>query len=573
MQTSIETLNSLEAEIVEFDLKALLNTLSTQMHDITYSLVKREDDGNREIATTAPWIAFIAIAISQKNYTGCLLSENKGYIKNWAQQLNILFDSLSDNEKLHVNIIQDFIKLPEKAIAEKLISNGAWELKILPYLATTSHFRNKNIETQSNYTTNAILPIVRDYKYVKAFLSSLNNQKQRDSFDNFLKRHLGTSNINSIAVNLQRISSILYNTQGQVYKKDLLDKLKDEKSIPSWSKDSDDPRQADILAQVEALLDFLSLEATQISSKYEEMKEKLSQNKTLLINENPFWQTPLARCIFDEGEIVYICPSISILKVRLETIFIRIIDEWIKSIEDAKVKKEFESLRGPICEEYILERLQYSKTLIKELANLDKQDEAEKYIDTANSQEYNQISRADCIFKTEKFIVILECKNSLGIWRPFYEDSTQYFSSLERMLHALIQCNETSEKLKDKRNKKVFSLVSANENIWIEGAIVALILHEAQASKEERSNLNFNLGDFSFISIPMFNYLLSTNSIDRFIDDCIKKANSQKSGVELAIEAINCCVKDRDLNEVDLNYFVGEFNKIISADNENTSHS
>lgn len=363
----------------------------------------------------------------------------------------------------------------------------------------------------------------------------------------------------------------MHNNKGIVYKKDLLATLKYTKCVPSWS-ENDEKKSDEILAQVLALLNFLSLDATTASSKYYEMKGKLSQNKTLLINENPFWEKPLTKCIFDDGETIYFCPSVSILKIRLETIFIRIIDAWINSNKNKKDWKNPESLRGAVCEEYILERLKYhniTDLLIKDFAKLDNQGEAKKYISIKEDEEYDQLSIADFIFETKKYIVILECKNSLGVWRPFYENSKEYFLSLNRMLGTLKQCYKTRQKLK-KHSKPVFSLVIANENIWIEGAIVTLILHEANASEEKRSNLNHNLGDFSFISIPMFDYLLSTNSIDRFIDDCKKKAPSQKSGIEIAIEALNCCFGDRDLVESDLTCFVQEFNKAILGNTDNT---
>lgn len=575
MQTSIKILNSLESEIGEFELEPLLTTLSTQMHDITYDSKNREKDETQETAMAAPWIAFIAIAISKKkNNSGPLLKSID--IKSLAKKLDSLFNSLSDNEKLHDEIIQDFKKLPPESIAKELISDQTWEEKVLPHLAWTSHFRNKNIVTQSNYTANPILPIIRDYKYMVAFLTLLQTQKgtlqQIPSLNTFLEGALGTSNINCILVNLLRISYILHNNKGLVYKKDLLAYLKDTKCIPPWS-EKDEKSSDEILAQVEALLDFLSIDATQIPKEYEEIKGKLSQNQTLLINENPFWQKPLVKYTCDERETVYICPSISILKIRLETIFIRIIDDWLKSIKDEKDKKACASKRGSVCEDYIEDRLKYhnnSKSFINSVVKLDDQKE---YITLKEGEKYDQLSIADFIFETDKYIVILECKSALGIWQPFYKNKSAYFSSLNRMFKPLEQCNLTRERFKKREDdhRPVFSLVVTNENIWIEGAIVALILHKTDASKKEGSNLNFNLGDFSFISIPMFDYLLLTNSMDRFIDDCIKKANSQKSDIELAIEALNCCFSDRDLVENDLDYFVKEFNKAIIDDNQNTS--
>lgn len=152
------------------------------MHDITYTPEKRKGDEVRKIVIAAPWIAFIATAVSQRKEYGGLLSENTGDLKRWAKKLDSVFNSFLDKEKLHDEILQDFKSLPTESkakefIARKLISDQTWMEKVLPYLGFTSHSRNKNIETQSNYSSNPILPIIRDYKYMVAFFNLLQTRK------------------------------------------------------------------------------------------------------------------------------------------------------------------------------------------------------------------------------------------------------------------------------------------------------------------------------------------------------------------------------------------------------------
>lgn len=351
--------------------------------------------------------------------------------------------------------------------------------------------------------------------------------------------------------------------------------------FPAKLIDAADQKQLhQIVCEIKQLLNSLSTTSYEISAKYAKIKDALFQQQTMLLNDNPFFEKPIYRAT-QKGETIYICPDISLLNLHLETILIRLVDEWRENLP----KKEKSTVKniGKSRESFLYERINYHKDLFVEggIVSLDEETEAQRYLDI-ELEKYENISKADFIVETPENIVIVECKNSFGIWRPFYENKDKYYDSLERIKKALDQCNKTHIMLKpDRKTKPVFHIVLCNENVWIEGAIVGLIFHLGQtynSTSDKVKELEIRPGNYSILSIAAFDFLLYTKTLDRFIQKCRDNAKSFKppmaddDAYNKLIKALNNMFNYHDaINGQSFEYSDAVLNELILKANDSVS--
>jgi hypothetical protein len=138
----------------------------------------------------------------------------------------------------------------------------------------------------------------------------------------------------------------------------------------------------------------------------------------------------------------------------------------------------------------------------------------------------NDPSAADFLIETDNYIFIIECKNSIGLRDHFYKEYTHpeqphpLFGSWNRIAKSLHQCSSTISNLKTTNGKKVFSLVVINETILGEAAPFGMYSHYSKFFE----NLNIQFGQFSLISLPQFEYLIASHSLEIFAQTCENNA-------------------------------------------------
>lgn len=473
-------------------------------------------------------------------------------------------------------ILRDFQEFPQIIEDWGMIDAGQWKT-VVEYIPTTAHNKCKNIETQANYVRNPVIPICRSYKLTKLFIDELKKDLQRKLTKHILDTFCGMS-LETLHINLFRLSCIMWEQKG-ILSASKIDRHLQES--PAKLIDEADQRQLNqIVCEIKQLLNILSTTSDEICAKYAKAKDDLFKQKTMLVNENPFYDNPVYQNI-ENDEIEYVCPSISLLNLRLETILIRLVEEWREKLP--KEEKNTVKNIGKSRELFLYERIHYHKDLYVEggIVSLDKPYEAQKYL-IFEPKDHGSLSLADFIIETPENIVIVECKNSLGIWRPFYEKKDKYYDSLERIKKALDQCNKTHIMLKpDRKTKPVFHIVLCNENVWIEGAIVGLILHLGQkhnSSRDKIKELEIKPGNYSILSIAAFDFLLYTKTLDRFIRECRDNAKpfdfpiADDSVYNQLIKALNNMFNYHDaISERSFEYSRNILNEIIQKANDSVS--
>lgn len=426
-----QRLEKLEKQIGSYSLDILLPSLMSFMYNR-----KEYKDNDTLIGFGCHWIVFIAIANKDLQNNNNFNSPTEVQFLEWSKTLKQIFDLLIKPEYYRKHLMEDFIDFPNKIKEWDIIKEEDWK-NIFPYLPTMSHFRETNTHTLSNFTCNPIFPIIRSYELTQLFIDALGDTL-RDKLNQYIQNEFKQTSLEYLHINLYRIASFFVANKGVIKEIEITTLLQDKEKNPVF-----DPEQSDWTnpsKDIIHLLDCLSIKNDEeISQSYAKTKDNLFQQKTMLVNDNPFIDKPIYQTI-QNNEPVYICPSISLFNLRLETILIRLVDTWREKLpkKEENVAKNI----GKSRELFLHKRITYHKDLFVEdgFVRLDIEAEAERYL-KFEPKKFGSLPLADFIVETPENIVIIECKNSLGIRRPFYEDKDKYYESLDRIKKALNQCN------------------------------------------------------------------------------------------------------------------------------------
>lgn len=533
-----QSLEELENQIGAYPLNELIHSLREYLYEALHDPRKvdptngvRPMESFWRISFGCPWIIFIAISQKDSPKNSHLQKPDEKQFDKWSNMLKKIVDQLLTPAYGRRFLMNDFIAFPEKIKAWEIVDESRWKKDIAPFIPPPAHTRILNTHIQNNFVRNASFPIARSYILTKLFIDGLEKELQQK-----LTQHItdtfGCKNLESLHISLYQLSHIILEQKGVLAASKIHDYLTESKK---QQVSVSDPKQLNqIVSEIEKLLKFLSTTADEISTKYSKVKNALFEQKTMLVNDNPFLDKPLYQEIHNE-ETHYICLDRILFNMRLETILIHVVDKWRENLSE----KEINSVKniGISRELFLDERLYDHKDLfVKDgVVRLDKKVEAAKYLDF-KPKTHGSLSLADFVVETPENIVIIECKNSFGVWRPFYEDKDKYYDSLDRIKKALDQCNNTHKRLKPERKAKpVFHLVLCNENLWIESAIVGLIFHLGQKYNSTSANVKERLirpGNYSVLSMAAFDFLLYAKTLDKFISECREKAKPFDSQIE-----------------------------------------
>lgn len=578
----------LEKQIRAYPLGVLMHSLreyiydgshdSTKVHP-TKGVISSEPLGI--VSFGCPWILLIAIAQKDSPKNNSLQKPGEKKFYEWSKTLEQLVDRLQ-NEAYHGrHLTIDFMEFPKKIKDWEIVDETLWKKDIAPFIPTSAHSRIKNTHAQGNFVRNPIFPIARSYKLTKLFIESLEVEVElQKNLTQYISDTFCGMSLETLHINLFRLSYIVCEQKGILPASKIDQHLQES---PAKLIDAADQKQLhQIVSEIKQLLNILSTTFDEISTKYAKIKDALFQQKTMLVNDNPFFDKPIYQYqTVQNDETIYICPSITLFNLCLETILIHLVDEWREKLP--KEEKSTVKNIGKSRELFLHERINYHKDLFVEggIVSLDKKDEAQKYL-KFEPKDHGSLSLADFIVETPENIVIIECKNSFGIWRPFYENNNKYYESLERIKEALDQCNKTQKMLKSERKTKpVFNIVLCNENVWIEGAIVGFILYLGQkynASSDKVKELEIRPGNYSILSFAAFDFLLYTKTLDRFIRECRDNAKPFDFPIEddaaynQLIKALNNMFNYHgDISEPSLEYSRNILNEIIQKANDSIS--
>jgi hypothetical protein len=533
-----QSLEELENQIGAYPLNELIHSLREYLYEALHDPRKvdptngvRPMESFWRISFGCPWIIFIAISQKDSPKNSHLQKPDEKQFDKWSNMLKKIVDQLLTPAYGRRFLMNDFIAFPEKIKAWEIVDESRWKKDIAPFIPPPAHTRILNTHIQNNFVRNASFPIARSYILTKLFIDGLEKELQQK-----LTQHItdtfGCKNLESLHISLYQLSHIILEQKGVLAASKIHDYLTESKK---QQVSVSDPKQLNqIVSEIEKLLKFLSTTADEISTKYSKVKNALFEQKTMLVNDNPFLDKPLYQEIHNE-ETHYICLDRILFNMRLETILIHFVDKWRENLPENE--KNNAKYIGTSRESYLHKRIEYHKDLLVEggIARLDEIEEAGRYLDF-KPKDHGCSSFADFIVETSENIVIIECKNSFGIWRPFYEDKDKYYDSLDRIKKALDQCNKTHEKLKtERKTKRVFHIVLCNEKLWNEGAIVGLILHLGQkhnTSSDKVKKLLIKPGNYSILSIAAFDFLLYTKTLDKFISECRERAKPFDSPIK-----------------------------------------
>lgn len=526
-----QLLEELERSIGSYSVDEIIHSLRKYLHEgskdptkihPTDGVIREEPFG--EISFGASWILLIAFAQKDSPKDSSLKTPSEEQFAAWSKTFMKIVHQLKDLAYCRRFLMDEVLKFPDKIKAWEIVDESLWK-DIAPFIPTVCHNRIQNERVQSNFVRNSSVPIARSNKLTKLFIDGLSKELQKKLIEH-IKNEFNGMSLEVLHMNLYLLSHIICKQEG-VSSASEVDQYFQE--TPAKLIDTTDEKQLhQTVNEIKQLLNILSTTSDEISTKYSKIKDALFQQKTMLVNENPFWDTPIYQTV-QNGEIVYNCPDLNFLNLRLETIVIRCVDKWRENLPE-KEKNTAKNI-GTSRELFLYERINYHKELFVEggIVRLDEKMEAQRYLDFI-PETHGLLLLADSIVETPENIVIIECKNSLGIWGAFDIDNRErYYNTLTRIKDALVQCNNTLKALKPepRKLKPIFHFVLCNENVWIEASIVAYIFYLGQKhhnSKPRVNELDIYPGNFSINSFSEFETLLNTNTLDRFIDDCREKA-------------------------------------------------
>ena len=213
---------------------------------------------------------------------------------------------------------------------------------------------------------------------------------------------------------------------------------------------------------------------------------------------NPFYTTPILSQEIG-GIIEYFAPSPYILILSTGWLF------WIL-VKDKINNNDL----GTALHNYISAFLNHYKTIHNiDIIDLDKSN--------VNNSWKDLKKKADFVVETEHYKIIIECKNSLGFRTPLdknSEDLSSLFNSWNRITKAIEQCNSTKSRLPCE-NKRIFNLIVVNEVVRGEAAAYIGFYDTNSFNK-----LELKWGEFSIISIAQFEYIVASNKLEEFIEEC-----------------------------------------------------
>ncbi len=195
------------------------------------------------------------------------------------------------------------------------------------------------------------------------------------------------------------------------------------------------------------------------------------------------------------------------------------IEKDIKTVND-QIGKAYESYINDCLDHYFKK----GKSKYYDLENEERRKIVLKKYD-------NNTSRADFLIETDNYIFVIECKNSIGLRDPFYKsyihpkEPHPLFSTWNRLTGSFNQCFKTEKNLSEtflNKKKKIFYMVVVNEMVIAEPAVFGMCVYYAK-DPLFISNLNLTFGKFSMVSLPVFDYLIASNSLEEFAQTCEEK--------------------------------------------------
>ena len=448
------------------------------------------------------------------------------------------------------------IRLSRKNYIDDLANLSRDErISIFPTLTFSSDTRIKNKEIESSYYwSDPGLAVFKSLFLAIKLDSKLSSEKIRKKLNNknymsgFLKTH-GFSSVEKFHEALFLVFEIFRNNKGVIKLKKVIIHLKAVNNIKkaNFSEIEINDRVKDVLK----IISFISITVDIIKSSYKYFKQKLTTKTVLLDSINPFYGKPILEYKENE-ESLFICPSLYLLLIKINRLFFSLLYQYNQSliknyieIEKENIEKYIKTINNEIgksYEAYINDILRhYAEKIGYQFFNLD--DEKQKISDGKRSkilqrikdEKGGQIPCADFIIETDNYIVIVECKNSIGLRDPFYKNYSHpdephpLLSSWNRMHGSFLQCFKTKNNLHQDlthKRKMIFYLVVVNEMVVAEAAVFGMYVYHAKLSHQsiKIDELDLKFGEFSMISLPMFDYLIASGSLENFAKTCEENA-------------------------------------------------
>lgn len=512
-----QRLLQLEKNISAFSSGSVIKAVAEYAWEILDKEEKTEEE--RKIISCISWICLIAIGAKRED-TNIVSTRNptRENFLDWSSKLHQYFINLTKFEYAK-DMIGRLLEVNDDAKEGKWISNSKETFKncskdkqvnVSITLLQASIDKIIKHDVAFNYAANPTLPIVRSWLFIKKLQAQTNSCDINKLLSETMEIPISVDGLHNL---LYQISVILLEKQGIINPNTLMKDIKASKLMSVQYEHEEDEKQEH--KNLLKLLNKLSISKEEAQVNYSKMREKLANKETLLVNENPFCTQPLYKQEH-EGKILFICPAWYLFSLYLEQLFPRRIDDWRKKL--AEESKKVGDRVGKAREECVYDFLRhYSAKENSRIIKLVKVDEEKQALEILKKPSHND-SRADFIIETKEHLFIIEVKNSLGLWRPFYEDPKELFKTWDRIRKALDQCKQTKDNLeKEWTRKKVFFLVIVNETVLTETIAFARLLYEAP---NVMSELDLQFGRFSIISLAAFECLVYSGHLDTFARDC-----------------------------------------------------
>ena len=551
-KTMIELLNELETDLGSFSKQSILEE-GTRYCWVT---LNKQNEKDEYFIRAFNWFCFIAIAKGIDSYSQDFMNENRR-LELATKLIDFLTKAIDPQNcrKLIDPFVHDLDRLSlqfanyliEKKIRDNHLQNlhslsKEERVKIFQCLTYASDTKIKNMEVESRYYwSDPGLAVKKSLFLAERLDTQLNNEKIRKKLNNksyvnnFCNDKLGCSSIHKFQERLFLIFEIFRYNQGIVKGNEIATYLK------NFQENNLDKKEIELLEKdILRIIVCISITDGDIKLAYNDhFKRNLRKKETLFDNQNPFYDKPIFQYEKDE-RIIFICPSPYLLLIKIGQLFSLLFYQYNQSLlknvigEDEKnnIEKDVRRVNdqiGKAHESYINDCLDhYSKKGKFEYYDLEK--EERRKITLKKNEQHK--SRADFLIETNNYIFLVECKNSIGLRDAFYKpyihpkEPHPLFSTWNRLTGSFNQCYETENNLSETfldKGKKVFYLVVVNEMVLAEAAVFGMYVYYAK-DPLFISNLNLTFGKFSMVSLPVFDYLIASDSLEKFVQTCEEKA-------------------------------------------------
>ncbi len=436
-------LEELETELEKFSKQTILED-STQLCWKNLGQEKHEDEDYRKFITCHPWIYFIAIS---NNINGVDNFIRSGYYLTITDKTWLFLERFLDPQQYCAELVKPFIydlkrlltefkeylnlkatkQNPDKPRPEKnylvdlAFLSPELRLKIFQCLTYANDTKTRNIEIEPKYSASQDTIIHRSLLLADKLKEQLQDLL---NLNDFIEKEIGFLSIDAFHQPLYDVFLLFYKNNGIIRLHELDGILSTVEDMYAVEGNRRIINRDDVIK----LLNLLSSSYEEINTAYHQFKINIKNKNTLLTKENPFFDKPIFK-YEDNEDFLYICPSPYIFFVNIGRLFSLLFYKHIQKLNNVR---EIEVRNGKAYEAYINDILRhYDEKVGFQFYNLD--DEKKKIKDGSGSnilqkikdEKGDQIPCADFIIETDNYILIVECKNSIGLRDPFYKSPSQ----------------------------------------------------------------------------------------------------------------------------------------------------